>query len=100
MLLSGNATNMAASLFGIIPRELLSLRRQSEKVLKASPSAAQNAGWVCRYARNVAESPATALLNDGSAFDFLLNSWVLLLICPIKKNRGPQINGGGYNGLD
>ena len=47
MLLSGNATNMAASLFGIIPRELLSLRRQSEKVLKASPSAAQNAGWVC-----------------------------------------------------
>ncbi len=27
--------------------KLLSLRRQSEKVLKASPSAAQNAGWVC-----------------------------------------------------
>ena len=47
MLLSGSATNMAASLFGIIPRELLSLRRQSEKVLKASPSAAQNAGWDC-----------------------------------------------------
>ena len=47
MSLSGNATNMAASLFGIIPRELLSLHRQSEKVLKASPSAAQNATWVC-----------------------------------------------------
>ena len=47
MSLSGNATNMAASLLVIISRELPGLRRQRVKVLKASPSAAQNATWVC-----------------------------------------------------
>ena len=36
--------------------------------------------------------------TDELSFDILLNSWILLLICQVKKNRGPQVNSVGYNG--